>query len=243
MTGKVEASTLTVGPVSMKNVHLKLLIDGRRARLESISGSALGGSLSGGWASNLPLPASSAHRGAGSIDWSSGTPSYALRLTLHHIRPSAVAAIWQEHWGGGRATAGFDVKTHGVSSGELAQNASGTFAFAWNDGSFGSPNGSASDSHDLSNFRLWIAQGAIRNRELALQSSRMLPANSRHRRPRKSPRVQTVRGTIGFDRKIHLTLAPSGTEIAGSVDAPKIGAAAANAATQVQSASTQNPFK
>jgi hypothetical protein len=244
MAGKVEANTLTAGPVSLENVHFKLLIDGRRARLESISGSAFGGSLSGGWASNLPLPAGSAHRGAGSIDWSGGTPSYALRVTLHRIHPSVVAAVWQEHWGGGRATAGFDVKTHGVSAGELAENASGTFAFAWNDGSFGSPNVSAtSASPDVSNFRLWIAQGAIRNRVLALESSRMLPANNRHRRPRRSPRVQTVQGTIGFDRKIHLTLAPSGTQIGGSVDAPKIAAAKPSAATKVQSASTQNPFE
>ncbi len=212
ISGTLNVDELSAGPISLKNAVLRLRMKGHGADLMAISGKVFGGTISG----EQDSPADAAESGEGSMQWGDGAPAYTLHVSLEHIQPDSVAAIWHEHWGGGVADVQIDFKSQGWSAAELAQNASGKFGINWMNG------GRAAATGITENFQRWDAKGTFRNRTLVLNRSRMVPLAAAQRGHSLSTGTQSVTGTGTFARVLNLRLAPSGISIAGTLSVPVV---------------------
>lgn len=205
MSGVFRTDVLSLGQISVKNAVLHLRLESRGAQLTGVSGKVFGGTIAG------PITGD----GAGWVRWGADTPAYEMRVRLAHIQPDEIGALWRERWGGGVADATLDFQTRGRSQAELASNARGMFAFDWSHGAL------AVISGPPIQFSQWKTSGAIRDRKLVFDSSRMmLHTVSSKNGFRRS--AQSVQGSISFARVLHLRLEPSGASIAGALDSPTV---------------------
>lgn len=207
MTGTINADVLTAGKIAIRNAALRMQIQGHRARLLSIAGKVFNGTLTGPQAASAD---------AGSVQWGEGAPVYTLRVGLQHIQPDSVAALWHEHWGPGTANVQLDMETRGNAAADLGQNVKGAFSLTWLNGSLA-----------LLKFQQWSAQGVLQDQKLVVQSGRMVPvlAGEKTLQDENVPMlsgIQSMRGTIDFQRQLNLKLQPAGVSLAGPLHAPEI---------------------
>ncbi len=225
ISGTIHADVLTLGKISLKNAALALRLEAHHAEITSISGNIFGGTLQG---DRLLAPASETEGtepAVGSVEWGNGAPVYTFRAKLEHIQPASLAAIWQEHWGPGVASAEIVLKTQGWSTAELAEHAEGTFSAAWLNGAFMAP---ATSTTPLAKFQQWNGSGTIHHQILIFASSQVLDLNGlRTPHPETtSPKAarltaaQSVTGTITFGRVLDLHLQPSGIALKGTLRSP-----------------------
>lgn len=249
--GTVNVDRLTLGKLSIKNAALRLQMEGHAAELQSLSGNVFGGTISGGdltgndavneqaethSPSSLESksePMTDASRAIGSVRWGDGPPAYTLRAALTRIQPARVAALWQEHWGGGVADAVFSLTAQGWSAADVAQHAQGRFSIHWVDGALGSP-----DASSTITFQRWRAAGRLAGKSFVLRSSQMRGWLAKESDRKSDPSsgaasdsrvnttpaagVQTVTGAVSFGRLVNLKLQPSGTSLTGTLDAPTV---------------------
>jgi hypothetical protein len=254
ISGTFKADTLSAGKLSLKNASLQLHLQGHQADLLEISGSLFGGTVSGlagaaadkvssGNASSESVSPGSRDQtgatepGVGSARWGDGPPTYTLRLTLGNIQPNLVAAIWHEKWGRGAATAQIRVKTHGWSTADLAQNASGNFAIDWRSGTLAAvlplmasstetadSTGAGVGPQGVTRFQRLRAVGHFSNEKLMLDFGQLAFANPSPRRQTVSLDTQSMTGMVSFARVLDLRLQPSGVSITGPLDMPVVKA-------------------
>ncbi len=226
VSGTLNADLVSAGRISLKNVSMKLRMEGHSAELLAITGRIFGGTLeraNGPIEATAPAPDTSVQSGAGSVQWGNGAPVYMLRTKLERIQPNSVAAIWHEHWGRGTVNMEMDLKTQGWSAADLAQNASGKFSVAWLNGALSASIAAPSPSATaIEKFQRWNAEGTIRDGTLVLGSSEWVPQSGSTQGQKLSPASQSVTGTITFGRVLDLKLHPSGISITGLLDLPVV---------------------
>lgn len=225
ISGTLHADVLTFGRISLRNVALALRLEAHHAEITSISGNVFSGTLQGDPLLATASETEGTEPAVGSAEWGNGAPVYTLRAKLEQIDPASIAAIWQEHWGPGLASAEIDLKTHGWSAAELAEHAEGAFSAAWLNGAFMAP---ATSTTPLAKFQQWNGSGNIHHQTLIFASSQIIELNGL-RTPHtqttspKAPRLtaaQSVTGTITFGRVLDLHLQPSGIAIKGTLRSP-----------------------
>ncbi len=119
-----------------------------------------------------------------------GTPSWKVDLRCTGMRPSEAGEMFREHWGAGRFDGDAMLTLSGRSTAALATSAAGEFHFTWQNGGLAAPSG------PLGRFALWTGSGTVVNRALDLTGGGLTRAG----------RLTAVRGTIGFDRHLTLTV-------------------------------------
>jgi uncharacterized protein involved in outer membrane biogenesis len=271
ISGTFKADVLSAGKLSLKNASLQLHLQGHRADLIAISGNVFGGTMSRlpddekeGVTHGQAIPKagspnsngspSGMQAGGGSAQWGDGAPNYTLRVALGNIQPDLVAAMWHEKWGRGSATVQIRLKTHGWSTADLAQNASGNFAIDWRDGTLAallpSPVASTATADStnvvkvmpgVTRFQRLRAVGHIHDEKLALQFGQLALANQTERRQGAARGMQSLTGTVTFSRVLDLRLQPSGVSITGPLDKPVMKARTSEAVGDASVANTENP--
>jgi uncharacterized protein involved in outer membrane biogenesis len=143
----------------------------------------------------------------GTVDASGDAPVWHLALDGQSIAVPQLASLFHEQWGTGSGNLQVRFTAQGWEAAALADSATGVFHWAWNDGSLGS-------DAPLGQFSRWTASGRVAHQQLSLTSS-TLDAD-----PSATP--LPVRGTIGFDRQIHLEVgAPAAaTSVSGTLAKP-----------------------
>lgn len=127
---------------------------------------------------------------SGAMSLQSGTPQWTLSTSITGAKPSQAVTLFHEDWGKGLIDAQAKLSLAGWNSSALASSAGGSFQFTWQKGTIPGAPGS------LAHFDRWTAQGTIANRALTISGGGI--ARARHTEP--------VRGTIGFDRRLNLTM-------------------------------------
>lgn len=145
----------------------------------------------------------------GAMTLRDGVPNWSLDVRGTGLRPSAAASLFREHWGAGRFDGETRLTLSGRSTAELEASAAGEFHFTWQNGGF------SADAGPLGNFALWTGGGSVVNRTLNLTGGGL--SHTGH--------VTPVRGSIGFDRSVDLTIrARSGTvDVHGTMARPLVG--------------------
>lgn len=124
----------------------------------------------------------------GSMTVSQGTPQWKVNAILTAIRPAAAAKLLKQKWGSGVLNGQTSLTLTGLRASDLEASAAGTFHFTWQNGGVG--------KGPLQHFGLWTAGGAVIDSALELDSGGVV----------QKGRIEPVRGTIGFGRRIRLTV-------------------------------------
>lgn len=173
--GQVLAPSLQVGRMTLKNVTATMTTDGLKLTIDSLDGSALGGTV----------------HASGSMTVVSGAPQWVLDARLTGARAARASDLFREPWGTGVVNGETKLSLSGYGSAALESSAGGSFRFTWQKGSV-----AAAASGPLRHFDRWTASGTVANRLLTLTRSSIAHAG----------RTTPVRGTIGFDRRLDLTV-------------------------------------
>jgi len=182
LEGTVEANALQLGKVTVQNLAASVAVEGKKLTVSSLEGAMLGGKL----------------HASGAMDASSGTPQWTMDAQLSGASASDVGKVFGENWGTGTGAAETKLTMSGYATADLASSASGTFQFAWQKG--GLPGVSRvsqpSGTPGLGRFDQWTATGTVANRTLTVTGGGVTRAG----------RTDAVRGTIGFNRDVNLTM-------------------------------------
>jgi hypothetical protein len=182
LRGTLEVSSLELGTLAVQNVAASVAVEGKTLTIISLEGGALRGKL----------------QASGTMDASSGTPQWALDVRMTGASLPEAEKIFGEDWGTGTAAAAAKLKMSGYQLADLAASASGDFHFTWQNG--GLPGGSRvnqpAGQPALAHFDHWSATGTVGNRMLTLTDGGVTRAG----------RTDAVRGTIGFNRNVNLTM-------------------------------------
>ncbi|HEX4007100.1 MAG TPA: AsmA family protein [Acidobacteriaceae bacterium] len=176
MRGTVEWDTLSLGRLEVRKATAAVRVEGARLTLASLDGSALGGTL----------------HATGEMTMTGGTPEWDLDARLIGAKANEAGALFKEHWGAGAANADAHLQMAGWTMANLAASAAGTFHFSWQNGGLA---GAAAGS-PLARFDRWTAGGTIGNSTLTLTGGGVARAGV----------VAPVRGKVGFDRHLALTV-------------------------------------
>jgi hypothetical protein len=181
LQGTIEANALELGKVTLQNVVAAAAVEGKKLTIASFEGGALGGKL----------------QGRGTMDASSGTPQWVLDVQVTGASLQDVGKIFSETWGPGTAAAETKLTMSGYRTTDLAESASGTFHFTWQNGGLpGVSRVNQSGEAVLGHFDQWSATGTIGDRTLSLTDGSVTRAGHK----------DAVRGTIAFSRALNLTM-------------------------------------
>jgi hypothetical protein len=182
MRGTIEASSLELGKLTVQNVAASVSVEGKKLTIASLTGGALGGKL----------------QASGAMDAGSGSPQWAMDVDLTGVNLQDAGKVFGETWGTGTAAVNAKLTMSGYPAGDLASSTRGTFHFTWQNGGLaGVKRVSQPDGQPvLGHFDRWSATGTIGNRALTLTDGGVS----------RGERTNAVRGTIGFDRTVNLTM-------------------------------------
>lgn len=127
----------------------------------------------------------------GSIDAEGNSPRWNLTVAAQNLAVTDLAALFHEHWGSGTGSVQAQWSMQGWDAPALADSAAGSFHFSWQKGTL-------AGAGPLEQFAQWTAQGRIAQRSLILSTGML--------QPRAKAVPEPVTGSIGFDRKFHLTV-------------------------------------
>jgi hypothetical protein len=182
LRGTVEAASLDLGRMAVQNVAASIAVEGKKLTIASFAGAVLDGKL----------------QASGTMDATSGTPQWAMDVRLSGASLAQAGKIFGESWGTGTAGAEATLTLSGYSTPDLAGSANGNFHFTWQNG--GLPGVSRvsqpAGPSTLGHFDRWSAAGTIGSDGLTLTDGGVTRAG----------RTEAVRGTIGFNRNLNLTL-------------------------------------
>ena len=180
--GSIQCGQLNIGSLVLGNVAASMSVEAKTLSLQSLDGTAFGGSVHAG----------------GAMEVKSGVPQWHFDVRLTGVKPSVVGEIFHEQWGPGVVNGETTLDLHGYSASELASSAAGDFRFTWQKGELRSVE--STSSMPLNHFERWSVAGSIANSTLTLTSGGLS----------RGGRLIPVRGTIGLDRRIHLTVETRG---------------------------------
>ncbi|HEX3986256.1 MAG TPA: AsmA family protein [Acidobacteriaceae bacterium] len=201
LRGTIEANSLELGKLAVQNVAASVTVEGKQLTIASFDGAALGGKL----------------HASGTMDASSGTPHWAVDAALSGASLADVGKVFGGMFGTGTGAAEAKLTLSGYQTADLASSASGGFHFLWQNG--GLPGVSRVSQPDgssvLGHFDRWSAAGTVENGTLTLTDGGVTRAG----------RTDAVRGTIGFNRNVNLTMETrrGRVRIGGSLEHPVAG--------------------
>ncbi len=178
LRGQITAGLLHLGPFPLRGVTASVAVQGNKMTLSSLDASALDGTL----------------RASGSMAIQDGAPHWTLDIRAAAAKASAVAEIFGEQWGSGTVNSEARLTMSGYRTEDLASSATGDFSFIWQNGSLLAP--ASAGNSPLDHFDRWTARGAIANGALTLTGGGIS----------SGVRTNALRGSIGFDRSLNLTL-------------------------------------
>ena len=176
LRGELQCTALDLGKLPLRSVTASLGVEGNKLTLTSLDASALGGSL----------------RASGEMAIEDNAPHWNLNVRVTGATAADAGAVFGEQWGSGTLSGEVHLKMSGYRTEDLASSASGDFSFTWQNGALPAQSGVA----PLEHFEKWSAKGTIAKNTLTLTSGGISNA----------ARTNPLRGTIGFDRDLDLTL-------------------------------------
>jgi hypothetical protein len=191
--GTVTCDALDMGRLTVSDASAKLGIDGGKLTIESLEGKTLGGTL---------------HL-SGTMAMVDGVPQWSVEARLSDAKVAQAGAIFHEGWPAGTASAETHLTLSGATGADLASSASGDFSFTWQNGGLEQ---SRPAQESLARFDRWTAQGTVAKNVLTVTGGEVL----------RGGKATAARGTIGFDRSVHLTLErrAGALRVAGTVGRP-----------------------
>jgi hypothetical protein len=146
---------------------------------------------------------------AGSVNASGDQPEYKLDLQVTNASPSALATLFEEHWGSGAANFSAQLRMSGFDTQELASSAKGTLHWNWTKGSLPAET-------PLVHFDEWSADAAIADSTITITHSLLA----------RGQEAVPLSGTISFDRELDLKggSAADAMSITGTLQHPEVKA-------------------
>jgi hypothetical protein len=178
LRGQMQCATLRLGKLPLRGVTAAVGLEGNKLTLSSLDATALGGSL----------------RASGEMAIQDGAPHWTLNVHVAGAAGADIGPIFGEPWGSGTLGGETHLALNGYRAQDLASSAKGDFSFTWQNGSLPAPEGAV--DFPLQHFERWAAKGTIADGALALTSGGISGA----------ARTNPLRGSIGFDRSLDLTL-------------------------------------
>jgi len=193
LAGTVQVGELTTGKLVVHDAIGAVDVSGNSITIRSLNGRVAGGTL---------------HL-AGSMTASGDQPEYKLDLQVTNASPSALAALFEEHWGSGVANFSAQLRMSGFDTKELASSAQGTLHWNWTKGSL-------SAETPLAHFDQWSADGAIADSTITITHSLLA----------RGQEAVPLSGTISFDRELDLKggSAADAMSITGTLQHPEVKA-------------------
>ena len=121
LSGTVQIGALSTGKLVVHDAIGAVDISGNSIKIRSLNGHLANGTM---------------HL-AGSVDASGDQPEYQLDVQVTNAAPSALASIFDEHWGSGLANFSAQLKMSGFDAQDLARSATGTLRWDWTKGRLG----------------------------------------------------------------------------------------------------------
>ena len=203
LEGAVEADSLILGPVTLRDASATLSVLPAGAEITGLDAGLLGGRVHGSGA----LRTAATGR---------GKPSYTLEGKFEKLSPAAVCQLLGLRCSGGAFDADGKIDLSGFTDTDLANSAKGTLRFDWRHGAVSLPGGArgaargsdlAASSHALpaaaavppalARFDRWTAEAEIANGTIALKQNQV----------RRGTRKQTVEATLTFGDPAKVTFA------------------------------------
>ncbi len=141
----------------------------------------------------------------GTLGLAGTAPEYRLHAALTGASAAQAAALWGESWGPGTLDASADFTLSGTSPASLLGGAAGSFSASWLNGAPAPP---------LFRFARWDAAGTLSGQGLTIAHGSFAGTST------------TVNGSIGWDRRLALSLSPGPgeptTDITGALAKPEV---------------------
>jgi hypothetical protein len=197
MQGVVHTGALTLGRLVLRKATATLSVGGSAMQIQSCNGDALGGTV----------------QASGSMSLTDGNPQWDLGVRFTGVQASDSGALFLENWGSGTGNGTVRLKMTGYRAADLASSASGDFRFTWQNGGL-SDLGAATP---LAHFARWSGVGTIARSVITLTSGGITGP--------RSGMADSIDGTIGFDRRLNLTIHSKGVvqHIRGTLNQPQAG--------------------
>jgi hypothetical protein len=178
LRGQIQCATLRLGKLPLRGVTAALSVEGNKLTLSSLDATALGGSL----------------RASGEMAIQNSAPHWTLNVRVTGATAADLGPVFGESWGSGTLGGETHLTMSGYRAQDLASSAKGDFSFTWQNGSLPAPEGTV--DFPLEHFERWAAKGTIADGALALTGGGVA----------SGARTNALRGSIGFDRALDLTL-------------------------------------
>ena len=177
LSGSVACDTLMLARLPLHNVAATVTVEGKQLTVSQLEATALGGAV----------------HASGSMTVEDGTPHWKVDVRVTGAQASAVGALLGMPLSGGLVSGETNLSLTGYQAGDLASSASGDYWLTWQNGSMGAEKTAMSS---LQRFDRWAATGTIAHRVLTVTGGTVTHA----------VRTHAVRGTIGFDGRMELTV-------------------------------------
>jgi hypothetical protein len=160
MEGTVKADALVLGPVTLHQATVSLLIAGQNVELSDLDGGVLGGQL----------------HGSGALRWAQNDgekPVYSFEAHLDGLNAAAVGQLLGMRWSGGAFNANGKIDLSGYTGKDLAASAKGTLHFEWRRGAAAGIGG-AQAATASARFDEWSGDAGIANGAITLGQNQVI---------------------------------------------------------------------
>jgi AsmA family/AsmA-like C-terminal region len=148
--GTVQWGSLTVGRLTLHNASGAVNVNGTELALDSLDGSALGGTI----------------HATGGMALEKGMPQWHLDVRLNGVKAADAGALFKEHWGTGTAIGDVQLTMSGWHMQDLGAAAAGSFRLTW-------LNGGLPGVLPVARFDRWTTDGTIANSTLTITDGGM----------------------------------------------------------------------
>jgi hypothetical protein len=154
----------------------------------------------------------------GAVDASGDQPEYRIDVQVTNAAPSALASIFEEHWGGGLANFSAQLRMSGFDARDLASSTTGTVRWDWTKGGLAADDPLPVAAQPFVHFDQWSADATVADSTIKITHS--LLARGQEAIP--------LSGTITFDREIDMTGGPAAHAftVTGTLQHPEVKASA-----------------
>jgi hypothetical protein len=158
LQGTVKASSIVLGPVTLKDATAELRFQPTGAEIASLDATLLGGKM----------------HGTGTLA-AGDKPAYTLEGNFEKLNPVSVGQLLGETWRGGTFDANGKIELSGYTGDDLAGSAKGTLRFEWRHGAVG---GTAPPA--LARFDRWTGDAAISDGQISLGQNEVAQGSRKH---------------------------------------------------------------
>jgi hypothetical protein len=178
LSGTVRIGALSAGKMVVHDAVGTLDISGSTMKISALTGRVASGAM---------------HL-AGTLDASGNEPDYQWNVQLTNASPSALAGIFDEHWGSGSANISAQLEMSGYDTDDLAKSTTGTVRWDWTRGGLTTDDPLPVAAQPFAHFDQWNAEGTVGDRSIAITHSLL----------DRGQEAIPLTGTISFDRELDL---------------------------------------